>query len=113
MNKLPDYIETIKELMETVVLLCETTGRDYNPESPLFQKAKAILSNPPAAGCWRTDIENAPRDGTGILIRTEYGLSQVYWNVDYEYWFGIPHGYTTKPGDVTHWAELTEVPGDG
>ena len=104
MNKLPDYIETIKQLKRLVADMSNYyDDHDFDVAAAL-QAAKSILSNPPAAGHWRTDLENAPRDGTPILIRTEYGLSHVYWNVDYECWFEIPHGYTTKPGDVTHWS---------
>lgn len=71
---------------------------------------------------WRDDMENAPRDGTAILIHTprhdRKPVREAGWAQDYEggpgYWMtpigANGRGYTILPAAATHWMPLPAAP---
>lgn len=58
---------------------------------------------------WRDDMENAPRDGTPVLVFTESGLvANAYYNRG---WIPIFSGKVLYR-DPTHWMPLPPPPED-
>lgn len=81
--------------------------------------ASSKEKNPPAveyhrAPAWRTDMENAPRDGRNIMaIRAKRGFSKIpniiYWCEADEKWKHYQN-HTVVAHEPTHWTDLITPP---
>ncbi len=60
----------------------DCTGKKYGPDTSPCNNCyqTGIVSAHPAAGEWRTDMENAPRDGL-VLVAYVVGIVQLYETV--------------------------------
>jgi hypothetical protein len=58
---------------------------------------------------WRTDIENAPRDGRSLIMRSKIGEYDVIYADEWmenQDWHGVDvHWHNSE---ITHWAEINE-----
>lgn len=84
------------------------TADIVDDDSPSYSSLLMALANALAAHQWRTDMENAPRDGTYILC---WGHGHGHRG-DVLHW--TPRRWTTVDGDFwdekfqpTHWRPLT------
>ena len=67
----------------------------------------------PTPSPWRTDIENAPRDVTDILIMDSYGYCYlVYFDNDNNYTWkkSGPHYDIFKNIEIAYWMPIPEIP---
>jgi hypothetical protein len=66
------------------------------------------LANALAAHQWRTDMENAPRDGTPILCWRRGGDCEVFiWSEKSDHWVDCLGSIIPTPENPTHWRPLT------
>jgi len=78
-----------------------------------MSKIKTVLLNdmPKPASPWRTDIENAPRDGRDILIVCKGDTYVVYpenHSVTYSWQSRLYFLFANK--EITHWTPIPKLP---
>lgn len=67
---------------------------------PLYKTAIETLlareAEVPAAGPWRTDVENAPKDGSEVMLAwgsEKLGVSVFHWDKENDVWSDGSDGY--------------------
>ena len=84
-----------------------------------MSKLKTVLLNeqPKPVSTWRTDIENAPRYVTDILIMDSYGGHYLVYPVVYPDYDGNDTWKTVscddhpfKNSEIAYWMEIPELP---
>lgn len=109
MSDIPDDImQTARDAARRMTLEVDDDGRPYIPVDDIEEIAKSILDERNRRKDGWQPIETAPKDGTKVLVYTEYGRTFVAaWWEDYDDWRYHYEGYVTKP---THWMPLPEPP---
>ena len=78
-----------------------------------MSKIKTVLQfEKPTPSAWRTDIENAPRDVTDILIMDSYGYRYFVHpdnDDDYTWKTDGPDCDIFKNSEIPYWMEITEL----
>ena len=77
-----------------------------------MSKIKTVLlrDTPETVSPWRTDIENAPRDGRDILIVCKGDTYVVYPECGLGNYDWQSNEYCFENENITHWMEIPELP---
>ena len=80
-----------------------------------MSKIKTVLLSdmPEAVSLWRTDIENAPRDGIDILIMNSYGYCYLVYpdnDNDYTWKTSGPYYDIYQNREIPYWMPIPEIP---